>query len=77
MMTVLEHLGVGVNPIKNWTCCGTSSRLSQSPLLPYALPLKNLAQAEKRRRKGRSRALCRMLQPYEGSASMHTEKMKH
>lgn len=47
MMTVLEHLGVGVNPIKNWTCCGTSSRLSQSPLLPYALPLKNLAQAEK------------------------------
>ncbi len=47
LMAVLKHLGVHVRPIKNWSCCGTSSRLSPSPLLPYALPLKNLAQAEK------------------------------
>jgi heterodisulfide reductase subunit B len=44
---VCRKLKITLQGIKDWTCCGTSSRISSSHLVSVALPLKNLCQAEK------------------------------
>ena len=41
-----ERLGVEIEEIKDWVCCGTSPAHSSSPLLATALPIKNLSLAE-------------------------------
>jgi heterodisulfide reductase subunit B len=44
---VCERLGIEVEEVKNWTCCGTTPAHATSRLLSTALPLKVLADAEK------------------------------
>ncbi|QLA16889.1 CoB--CoM heterodisulfide reductase iron-sulfur subunit B family protein [Desulfolutivibrio sulfoxidireducens] len=44
---VLERLGVLVEEIPDWTCCGASAVESVDHLLALALPARNLALAEK------------------------------
>jgi len=44
---VCEKLGVEIQEIKGWVCCGTSPAHCTSRLLSLALPLQNLCLAEK------------------------------
>ena len=44
---MLERLGVEVEEIPDWTCCGASAVGAVSELLSYALPARNLALAER------------------------------
>lgn len=43
---VCERLGIEIEPIKGWTCCGTSPAHCTSRLLSLALPFENLCRAE-------------------------------
>ena len=43
-----EKVGVELEEVKNWICCGSSWAHPTSKLLSLALPLKNLAEIEKR-----------------------------
>jgi heterodisulfide reductase subunit B len=44
---VCEKLGVTMQELKGWVCCGTSPAHCTSRLLAYALPFQNLCLAEK------------------------------
>lgn len=44
---MLERLGVGLEEIPGWTCCGASAVESISRLLTYTLPARNLALIER------------------------------
>lgn len=44
---VLDRLGVEVEEIPGWTCCGASAVEAVSDLLSYVLPARNLALAER------------------------------
>lgn len=44
---VCEKLGVRLEELKGWVCCGTSTVHCTSRLLAYALPFQNLCLAEK------------------------------
>jgi len=44
---LLEALDVQLTEIEDWTCCGATAAESQSHLLSYVLPARNLALAEK------------------------------
>lgn len=44
---VCEKLGVNIQEIDGWICCGTSPAHSSSRLLSLALPFENLCQAER------------------------------
>lgn len=44
--SVMSRLGVELNEIPDWTCCGASAVESVSRLLTYALPARNLALSE-------------------------------
>ena len=44
---VMECLGVTLDDIPDWTCCGASAAEPVSELMNYALPARNLAIAEK------------------------------
>lgn len=43
---VFRALGVGLVELEDWNCCGASSGHSLSALASYALPARNLAQAQ-------------------------------
>jgi len=45
---VCEKVGIELEEVKNWICCGSSWAHPTSKLLSLALPLKNLAEIEKR-----------------------------
>ncbi|MDQ7826871.1 MAG: CoB--CoM heterodisulfide reductase iron-sulfur subunit B family protein [Candidatus Eremiobacteraeota bacterium] len=47
LKAVFKILAVRLDKVQHWTCCGTSSRISESPLVAAALPLRNIIQAEK------------------------------
>ena len=49
MKEICKKLGIELEEIKNWICCGTSPAHSTSKLLSVALPAQNLAQAEKQK----------------------------
>ncbi len=44
---VLEKLGIELEELKDWNCCGATSAHSTSDYLAHALPLRNLILAEK------------------------------
>jgi heterodisulfide reductase subunit B len=44
---VCEKLGINIEEIKGWVCCGTSPAHCTSRLLSLALPFENLCKAEK------------------------------
>jgi heterodisulfide reductase subunit B len=44
---LMEALGAVLTEIEDWTCCGATAAESQSLLLSYVLPARNLALAEK------------------------------
>jgi heterodisulfide reductase subunit B len=44
---VCEKIGMDIQEIEGWICCGTSPAHSSSRLLSLALPFENLCQAEK------------------------------
>lgn len=44
---VMQHLGVQLEDIPDWNCCGATSAHTMSESLAYALPLRNLVLAEK------------------------------
>ena len=44
---LMESLKVGLDEIDDWNCCGATAAESQSHLLSYVLPARNLALAEK------------------------------
>jgi len=44
---VLKALGVELQELSDWSCCGASAAAAVSPLLSLALPARNLAIAEK------------------------------
>jgi heterodisulfide reductase subunit B len=44
---LLESVGVQLQEIEDWTCCGATAAESHSNLLSYVLPARNLALAEK------------------------------
>ena len=44
---VFSHLGIKLDAVKRWTCCGTSSKISPDSLVSIAMPFRNLVQAEK------------------------------
>lgn len=44
---VFSHLGMKIQSIKGWTCCGTSSKISSKGIVGTAIPFRNLVQAEK------------------------------
>ena len=44
---VMQHVGVELVEIEDWTCCGASAAGATSHLLSLALPARNLAIAEK------------------------------
>ncbi|WP_366921914.1 CoB--CoM heterodisulfide reductase iron-sulfur subunit B family protein [Metallumcola ferriviriculae] len=44
---VLEKLGIQLEELKDWNCCGATSAHSTSDYLAHALPLRNLVLAEK------------------------------
>ena len=44
---LLEAVDVQLEEIEDWTCCGATAAESQSHLLSYVLPARNLALAEK------------------------------
>lgn len=46
MRAVLGALGIELEEVKRWTCCGSSSTHAASRRLAVALPLRNLAKAE-------------------------------
>lgn len=43
---ICEILGIEIKELKDWICCGTSSRISPSSLLSSSLPVLNLVKAE-------------------------------
>lgn len=45
---VASHLGIDLEEIPNWNCCGASAAHATNHLLALALPARNLALAEKR-----------------------------
>jgi heterodisulfide reductase subunit B len=47
MLAVLKHVGVEVQELDDWTCCGASVASVVSELLGLAMPARNLALAEK------------------------------
>ncbi len=47
LRTVCEKVGVELEEVKNWICCGSTPAHTTSKLLSFALPLKNLAEIEK------------------------------
>lgn len=47
LKAVCEKLGIELQEIKGWICCGTSPAHSTSRLLSLALPIQNLCLAEK------------------------------
>ncbi len=48
LRAVCEKVGIELEEVKNWICCGSSWAHPTSKLLSLALPLKNLAEIEKR-----------------------------
>jgi heterodisulfide reductase subunit B len=46
-LAVLGELGVELDELQDWTCCGASAADTASPLLSLVLPARNLALAEK------------------------------
>ena len=47
MRAVCEKVGIELEEVKDWICCGSTPAHSTSKLLSLALPLKNLAEIEK------------------------------
>jgi len=47
LRAVYEKVGIELEEVKNWICCGSSWAHPTSKLLSLALPLKNLAEIEK------------------------------
>ena len=47
LRAVCEKVGIQLEEVKNWICCGSSWAHPTSRLLSLALPLKNLAEVEK------------------------------
>ena len=47
LRAVCEKVGVELEEVKNWICCGSTPAHTTSRLLSLALPLKNLAEIEK------------------------------
>lgn len=47
LRAVCEKVGIELEEVKNWICCGSTPAHSTSKLLSLALPLKNLAEIEK------------------------------
>ncbi len=47
LRAVCEKVGIELEEVKNWICCGSSWAHPTSKLLSLALPLKNLAEIEK------------------------------
>jgi len=47
LRAVCEKIGIELEEVKNWICCGSSWAHPTSRLLSLALPLKNLAEIEK------------------------------
>jgi len=47
LRAVCEKVGIELEEMKNWICCGSSWAHATSRLLSLALPLKNLAEVEK------------------------------
>jgi len=47
LCAVCEKVGIELEEVKNWICCGSSWAHPTSKLLSLALPLKNLAEIEK------------------------------
>ena len=43
---VFEHLGLGLNELDDWNCCGASSAHTLHPTLAVALPARTLSQAQ-------------------------------
>jgi len=44
---ICSHLGIEIEEMKDWICCGTTAAHINSNLLAAALPMKNLVDAEK------------------------------
>jgi heterodisulfide reductase subunit B len=47
LRAVCERVGLELEEVKNWICCGSTPAHTTSRLLSLALPLKNLAEIEK------------------------------
>ena len=47
LRVVCEKVGIELEEVKNWICCGSTPAHATSKLLSLALPLKNLAEIEK------------------------------
>ena len=47
LRAVCEKVGIELEEVKNWICCGSTPAHTTSKLLSLALPLQNLAQIEK------------------------------
>ncbi len=47
LRAVCEKVGIELEEVKDWICCGSTPAHSTSKLLSLALPLKNLAEIEK------------------------------
>ncbi len=47
LCAVFERVGIELEEVKNWICCGSTPAHTTSRLLSLALPLKNLAEIEK------------------------------
>ncbi len=47
LCAVCEKVGIELEEVKNWICCGSTPAHTTSKLLSLALPLKNLAEIEK------------------------------
>jgi heterodisulfide reductase subunit B len=47
LLAVCEKVGIELEEVKNWICCGSTPAHTTSKLLSLALPLKNLAEIEK------------------------------
>jgi len=47
LRAVCEKVGIELQQVKNWICCGSTPAHTTSKLLSLALPLKNLAEIEK------------------------------
>ena len=47
LRAVCEKVGIELEEVKNWICCGSTPAHTTSKLLSLALPLKNLAEIEK------------------------------
>jgi heterodisulfide reductase subunit B len=44
---VFQRLGIGLNEIDDWNCCGATSYISMNKLTAYSLAARNLANAER------------------------------